>query len=89
MTMDSQMLSPRDGDPHDYTSISVALPFYDNASGGLTDIINVGEGSGTFGERSECFSSATIINIKILTTNIDKFSVCQQYAQDKAIHMKL
>ena len=60
MKMDSLMLSPRDGDPHDPTSISVALSLSDDASGGLTHIIKVGEGSGTFDEHSECPSSTTV-----------------------------
>ena len=60
MTMESQMLSPHNGDPRGYTSLSVALTFSEDASGGLTNIFKVGEGSGTFDERSERFSSATI-----------------------------
>ena len=54
------MLSPRDGDPRESTSISVVLPLSDDASGGLTYIVKVGEGSGTFDERLKRFSSAKI-----------------------------
>ena len=60
MKMDSLMLSPRDGDPHESTSLSVALKLYDDASGILTNIVKVDEGSGTFGKCSERFSSATM-----------------------------
>ena len=42
MAMDSPMLSPRDGDPNDSTSLSVALQFSEDASGGLTYIVKVG-----------------------------------------------
>ena len=54
------MMSPRDGDPHESTSLSVALPLSEDASGGLTDIVKVGEGSRTVDERLERFYSATI-----------------------------
>ena len=60
MTIDSPMLSPCNGDPCDSTSLSVALTLSEDASGGLTDIVNVGEGSGTFNGRSERFSSVKI-----------------------------
>ena len=60
MKMDSPMLSPRDVDPREYTSLSVALPLSEDASDGLTEIVKVGEGSGTVGERLERFRSATI-----------------------------
>ena len=60
MTMESPMLSPQDGDPCDLTSLSEALTLSDDASDGLTNIVKVREGYGTFGERSESFSSATI-----------------------------
>ena len=60
MKMDSPVLSPQDGNPFDYTSSSVALLLSDNASVGLTKIVKVGEGSGTFNERSERLGSATI-----------------------------
>ena len=60
MTMDSLLLSPSDGDSCESTSISVALPFSEDASDGLTNIIKVGEGYGAFDERSERFSSTTI-----------------------------
>ena len=62
MTMDSPMLSPSDGYPCESTSLLVTLQLYANASGGLTNIVKVGEGSGTFDECPERFSSATIIH---------------------------
>ena len=62
ITMDSPMLSHRDGDTCEFTSLSVALPFPDDASGSLAGIIKVGEGYGTFDKYSERFSSATIKN---------------------------
>ena len=34
-------------------------------------------------------SGNRLINLKILTTNIDNFLLCQQYAQEKAVLMKL
>ena len=60
MKMDSPMLSPRDGDPRESTSLSGGLPLSDDVYGGLTDIVKVGEGSRTVDERSERFHSATI-----------------------------
>ena len=60
MKIDSPMLSPRNGDPIESNYRSVALPFSYNASGVLTDIAAVGEGSGTVNKPSERFSSATI-----------------------------
>ena len=60
MLMDSPMLSPCDGDPCKSTPLSAALSLSDDTSGGLTDIVNVGEGSSTFDEHWEHFSSATI-----------------------------
>ena len=62
MKMNSLLLSTRDGYPSEPTSISMALEFSDYESGSLTSIIKFGEGSGTVDERSECFSSATIIS---------------------------
>ena len=60
MKMDSLMLSPRNGDPRESTSLSVALPLSDNESGGLAGIVKVGEGSGTVNKHSEHLRSATI-----------------------------
>ena len=68
MTMDSLMLSHRDGDPLDYTSLSVVLPLSDDASGSLADIVKVGEGSGTFDKYPERFSSVTI-NSRLLDSH--------------------
>ena len=53
MTMDSPMLSPRNGDPCEFNSLSVALPFSEDASGSLANIVNVGKGSRTFKKCSE------------------------------------
>ena len=36
------------------------MPLSEDASGGLTDIVKVGEESGTVDERSDSFRSATI-----------------------------
>ena len=58
--MKSTMLSPRNGDPHGFTSLSVALSLYYDAYGSLINIFKVGEGSRTFDKRPERFSSATI-----------------------------
>ena len=60
MTMDSPIMSPHDVDPRESTSLSVALPFWDYASSGLTKIVNIGEGSETFNERPDRFRSVTI-----------------------------
>ena len=60
MIMDSSVLSVRDDDPLESTSLSVVLPLSEDASGGLTAIVKVGKGSGSFDESSEHFSSATI-----------------------------
>ena len=60
MTMDSSMLLPRDGDPRESTSLSVALLFSDNAYVCLAYIVKVGEGFGTFDKRSKRFNNATI-----------------------------
>ena len=68
MTMDSPMMSPCNGYPCESTSLSVALPMSDDASGSLTDIVKVREGSGTFDGRSERFSSATI-NSRLLDSH--------------------
>ena len=60
MTMDSPMLSPRYGDPRYSTSLSVVPPLSDDASEGLTNIVKVGEGSGTSDKRLGRFSGVTI-----------------------------
>ena len=60
MMMDSSMMSPHDGDPHDSTSLSVTFMLSEDAYGGLTDIIKVGEGSLTFDKRLKRFSSVTM-----------------------------
>ena len=60
MTVGSPILSPRNGDPLGSNSISVVLTFSDDVYGGLTNIVKVSKGYGTFDERLECFSSATI-----------------------------
>ena len=60
MTMDSPMLSPHNGHPPESTSLSVSLTFSHDASGSLTNIVKVREGSGTFDKHSERFSSTTI-----------------------------
>ena len=52
MKWDSPMLSPRYGGPCESTSLSVALTLSNDASGALTDIVKIAEGSGTFDERS-------------------------------------
>ena len=60
MTMDSPMLSPRNGDPRESTSLLVSLSLSEDAPGSLTNIVKVGKGSGTFDKRSDRFSSAAI-----------------------------
>ena len=62
MTMDSPMLSPRYGGPRYSTSLAVVPPLSDDASGGLTNILKVGEGSGTSDKRLGRFSGVTINN---------------------------
>ena len=60
MKMDSSILSPFYGDPRDSTSISVSISLSEDTSGGLTEIVKVGEYSGTVDKHSERFRSATI-----------------------------
>ena len=40
-------------------------------------------------KEEDNISGNRLINLKILTTNIDNFLLCQQYAQEKAVLMKL
>ena len=41
------------------------------------------------GKEGDLLNGNRIINLKSLTTNMDKFLVCKECAQEKDIHIKL